>query len=120
MQPWKKKKRNCIKKLLDDTRMWREGTAEISDHIMQYFFGLFTAEVDAPNLNVLASVKRIVTPDMNNALLAPYSAEGVKKALFDIGNLKAPRSDGLHMTFYKRFWPMLGEDLVDQVLKFVN
>uniref|UniRef100_A0A453K866 Reverse transcriptase domain-containing protein n=1 Tax=Aegilops tauschii subsp. strangulata TaxID=200361 RepID=A0A453K866_AEGTS len=40
---------------------------------------------------------------MNNALLAPYTAEDVHKALFDIGDLKAPGPDGLHAIFYKRF-----------------
>ena len=57
---------------------------------------------------------------MNNALLAPYTAEDVRKALFDIGDLKAPGLDGLHAIFYKRFWPMLGDDLVDEVLQAVN
>jgi hypothetical protein len=40
---------------------------------------------------------------MNDVLLAPFSAEEVKKALFDIGDLKAPGPDGLHAIFYKRF-----------------
>ena len=57
---------------------------------------------------------------MNNALLAPYTVEDVRKALFDIGDLKAPGPDGLHAIFYKRFWPMLGEDLIEEVLKAIN
>ena len=57
---------------------------------------------------------------MNDALLAPYTAEDVRKALFDIGDLKAPGPDGLHAIFYKRFWPMLGEDLIEEVLKAIN
>ena len=57
---------------------------------------------------------------MNNALLAPNIAEDVCKALFDIGDLKALGPDGLHAIFYKRFWPMLGEDLIEEVLKAVN
>ena len=57
---------------------------------------------------------------MNNALLAPYTAEDVHKALFDIGDLKAPGPDGLHAIFYKRFQPMLGDDLVEEVLQAIN
>lgn len=115
-----RKKRNCIKKLLDDTGVWREGNDQLKDHIIQYFSNLFTAEVDAPDEPVISTVKRCVSQEMNDALMAPYSAEEVKKALFDIGDLKAPGPDGLHAIFYKRFWPMLGEDLVDEVLKAVN
>ena len=57
---------------------------------------------------------------MNRALLAPYTAEEVRKALFDIGDLKAPGPDGLHAIFYKRFWAMLGDDLTEEVLQAVN
>lgn len=58
---------------------------------------------------------------MISVLLTPYTAEEVRKALFVIGHLKAHGPDGLHANFfYKRFWPMLGEDLVQEVLHAVN
>jgi hypothetical protein len=57
---------------------------------------------------------------MNNDLLAPFTAEEVEKALFQIGDFKAPGLDGLHVVFYKRYWPMLGDDLTKEVLESVN
>ena len=57
---------------------------------------------------------------MNQVLLSPFSREEVKKALFSIGDLKAPGPDGLHVIFFKRFWNMLGDDLIDEVLLAVN
>ena len=36
---------------------------------------------------------------MNQILMAPFSREEVKKALFSIGDLKAPGPDGLHAVF---------------------
>lgn len=36
------------------------------------------------------------------------------------GDLKAPWLDGLHAIFYKWFWHMLGNDLVQEVLQAVN
>jgi hypothetical protein len=44
----------------------------------------------------------------------------VKKALFSIGDLKAPGPDGLHAIFFTRFWNMLGDELIDEVLHAVN
>lgn len=61
-----------------------------------------------------------MTAKMNAFFMNPYTAEEVRKALFSIGDLKAPCPDGLHVIFYKRFWPMLGDDLVMEVLQAVN
>ncbi len=57
---------------------------------------------------------------MNDMLLAPFTAEEVRKALFNIGDFKAPGPDGLHAIFYKRFWVMLEEDLVTELLNAVH
>lgn len=114
-----RKKRNQIKKLLDENGVWVQDR-EMKNHIMAYFSRLFTSEVNQLDPMVLSLVKRKVTNEMNNALLAPYTAEEVRKALFDIGDLKAPGPDGLHDIFYKRFWSMLGDDLIEEVLRAVN
>ena len=114
-----RKKRNNIKKLLDDTGVWRQG-AELKNHIRSYFSNLFTSEVGQPNMEVLSLVRKRVSDEMNNALLAPYTVDDVRKALFDIGDLKAPGPDGLHAIFYKIFQPMLGDDLVQEVPQAVN
>jgi phenylalanine-4-hydroxylase len=55
------------------------------------------------DLAVLSDVNHRVTTDMNQILMAPFSREEVKKALFSIGDLKAPGPDGLHAIFFKRF-----------------
>ena len=77
--------------------------------VQDYFENLFTSEVGD-----------LDPPDMNAGLMAQFSYEEVKKALFQIGDLKAPRSDGMHAVFYKRFWELLGDDLVKEVLEAVN
>jgi uncharacterized secreted protein with C-terminal beta-propeller domain len=44
---------------------------------------------------------------MNNILCVEYTREEVKKALFDIGDLKAPGPDGLHAIFFKKYWSLV-------------
>ena len=51
-----RKKRNQIKKLLDDNGLWVQGT-EMKNHIMAYFSNLFTSEVSHPNSEVLSLVQ---------------------------------------------------------------
>jgi hypothetical protein len=53
-------------------------------------------------------------------LCAPYTREEVKKAMFNIMDLKASGPDGLHAIFYKRYWSLLGDELIDEVLLAIN
>jgi hypothetical protein len=115
-----RRKKNTIKYLVDDAGVKWEDPDGMSNLIKFYFEGLFTSEVSVPNNEVLDKVQRKVTADMNTNLLAPFSVAEVKKAMFQIGDFKAPGPDGLHAAFYKRFWPMLGDDLTKEVLEAVN
>jgi hypothetical protein len=40
--------------------------------------------------------------------MVPFSYEEVKKALFQIGDLKAPGLDGMHAIFYKKILGVVG------------
>ena len=115
-----RKKRNYIKRLLDDSGVWRENNEAMRSLITEYFQHLFSAEVNVPAMNVITKVKRRVMDYMNESLMAPYTEEEVRKALFSIGDLKAPGPDGLHAIFYKKFWHLLGGDLTKEVLAAVN
>jgi hypothetical protein len=114
-----RKRRNQLRKLLDDTGVWKEGE-QLHAHVVDYFSHLFTSEDTGNVQGVLDTVHPRVTPAMNEMLTTPFSAEEVKKALFEIGDLKAPGPDGLHAIFYKRFWYLLGDDLTHEVLEAVN
>lgn len=116
----KRRKKNAIKGLVDHNGMMQED-GEVMLYIVQHYFeNLFTSEVGEPNPGVLSDVQQNVTPSMNDGLTAQFTYEEVKKALFQIGDLKAPGPDGMHAVFYKRFWELLGDDLVEEVLKAVS
>jgi hypothetical protein len=97
-----RRQRNQIKKLKDDQGNWLEGTAYLNPMISDYFSGLFSTEVYDTDPSILEKVIPRVTTQMNEALQAPFSAEDVRKALFSIGDMKAPSTDGLHAIFFKK------------------
>jgi len=99
----KRKRKNTIKGLADHNGTIQEDGVTMCSIVQDYFGNLFTSEMGEPDPGVLADVQRYVTQDMNTGLLAPFSYEEVKKALFQIGDLKAPGPDGLHAVFFKRF-----------------
>jgi hypothetical protein len=70
--------------------------------IKNYCTNLFDAEVQEVDESDLDDVQRSVSSDMNQLLMASYTYEEVKKALFNIGDLKAPGLDGLHALFHKK------------------
>jgi hypothetical protein len=109
-----------VKGLVDDQGVIHEDTREMNMIVRDYFTNLFTSEVQNVDDGVLGDVNCRVNSSMNQLLLASFSREEVKKALFSIGDLKAPGLDGLHAIFFKRFWNMLGEELTDEVLHAVN
>jgi hypothetical protein len=61
-----------------------------------------------------------ITEQMNEKLLAPFSADDVRKEVFSIRDYKAPGPDGLHLVFYKKNWNVCGEEITQEVLQAVN
>lgn len=61
-----------------------------------------------------------VTPAMNEGLLKEFTDEEIKQGLDGIGDLKAPRQDGMPALFYKKFWTTVGEDVTREVKHFLN
>jgi hypothetical protein len=97
-----------------------EGTDNLNLIILQFFTNLFSSENNVIDPAFLDKIVPKVTEEMNESLIAPFTAEDVKKAVFQIGDLKAPGPDGLHAIFYKKFWNLVGDDITAAVLKAIN
>ena len=115
-----RRKRNFIKNLKDENGTLLEGTDVVKNHIASYFTNLFTSEVNHTDPVVLQKVAAKVTEPMNEMLMQPYDADDVRKAVFSIGDLKAPGPDGLHAVFFKKYWDILGPDITQEVLFAIN
>lgn len=113
-------RRETVSGLVDDQGVRHQERSTMCSMVHNYFTYLFQSEIQEIDNSVLDAVEVKVTADMNRSLLAQFTPEEVKNALFAIGDLKAPIPDGLHAIFYKRFWNMLGDDLVREVLQAVN
>jgi hypothetical protein len=114
-----RRKKNFIKKL-KDREDWVEGTDALKPLIFDYFNQLFSSEVNQIDPEMLEKVTLRVTENMNERLLAPFTAEEVKMAAFSIGDFKAPGPDGLHAVFYKKFWNICGDEITQEVLQAMN
>jgi hypothetical protein len=97
-----------------------EGTDNLNPIILQYFTNLFASDNNEVQQDFLDKITPKVSNEMNEMLTAQFSAEDVRKAVFSIGDLKAPGPDGLHALFYKKFWHLVGEDITAAVLQAIN
>ena len=65
---------------------------------------------------ILSSVNRVVTSEMNQRLLQPYTANEVQRALFLMHPSKSPSPDGVSPFFFQKFWHIVGVDVTNVVL----
>lgn len=92
------------------------GEEGLKNLITNHFFGLFTPMAGNDMERVLGAVQPCVTSQMNQMLQEEYTVEEIKRALDDMGDLKAPGADGMPAIFYKKIWSTVGDDVVQEVL----
>jgi len=114
-----RKRRNRIRRLVKEDGVAVE-EEEMKNMISNFYSDLFTATQGERMEELLSQIAPKVTMDMNSSLLQPFTAEEVKGGLDAIGDLKAPGVDGMTSLFYKKYWAIVGEDIIKEVLHFLN
>ena len=83
-----------------------------------YFKEVYTKDPTLNSQVLLDSITPKVIEEMNTALCAPFSEKEVSNALFQMGPLKAPGTDGFPARFYQRNWAVLKSEIIATVLEF--
>lgn len=68
----------------------------------------------------LDHVKSQVSDAMNEQLQREFTRDEVDEVLFSMGPLKSPRPDGFEACFYQDFWNVVGDDVANVLLRFLN
>ncbi|KAL5862025.1 hypothetical protein ACOSQ4_003321 [Xanthoceras sorbifolium] len=56
----------------------------------------------------------------HSKLERPFSAEEIRRALFDMAPSKTPGIDGFNTGFFQQFWPIIGKGMTDACLSILN
>ena len=112
------RKRNSIDAIKNDDGDWLIDKKEIKDHVLNKFHQLFTEEVPnfPPDLELL--INPVITDSDNECLCRIPTPEEIKALLFELNNPKAPGPGGLPALFYKRYWPTMGNTVIDAIQSF--
>ena len=93
---------------------------ELEEMAAAFYQNLFLAQEDTTPELVTQFVLRKVTELMNDALTTDFSTEEIKKAVFMMHPNKSPGPDGFTAGFYQRHWDLIGNDISNIVLSFLN
>ena len=115
-----RKRRSCIKGLLDENGVWKKGREEMNEVVRHYFEDLFMSDEPVDMDEALGGLSACVSEEMNVRLVAPPSDDEVREALFSMHPNKAPGIDGLHALFFQKFWHIVGQDIVRFVQDWWN
>jgi len=93
---------------------------EIQAMVTTFYSALFSFSPGTRYEELLQHVPSRVTEAMNDELTRDYTEEEIKTALDSMRDLKAPGPDGMPALFYKKFWHIVGKDVVKEVSEVLN
>lgn len=75
------KRRNTVKEIEDEEGRMCTKKEEICEVINRYYQNMFKKEEDHCDSNVVSAIDRRVTPEMNEALMKPFTAAEIVGAI---------------------------------------
>ena len=88
--------------------------------IEDYFTQMFTSATLNRTKTTIEAMDQVVTPLHNQILLSSFTAEEIKKVVFQMHHSKAPGPDGMSCFFFQKYWHILGDNVTQVVLSFLN
>lgn len=87
-----------------------------------YFTQLFnTASPTTKNFHkVVDNITGVLLIKDKEMIDKPFTTKEVEDAIFSIGPLKAPRSDGFHVKFYHKYWNIIRPTVTNYILEVLD
>ncbi|KAL9675743.1 hypothetical protein QQ045_003949 [Rhodiola kirilowii] len=118
-----RRRRNYISRFKNSSGEFCDSGSRIAHIITSYFSDIFLSRVvnqDASWDHQFEGIPKLVTKEMNDMLMAPFTEGEVKRALFQMHPTKAPGLDGFSVIFYQSNWSIVGQDVVNEALNCLN
>ena len=106
--------------LIDSNGVWQEDQGRIEGIVLEYFATIFKLDFPTSFEASLSAINICVTPEMNDELLADFKANEVTRAINQMHPTKSPGPDGMSSIFYKKYWDLVGFDVINCVLNVLN
>ncbi|KAF2308048.1 hypothetical protein GH714_034735 [Hevea brasiliensis] len=87
---------------------------------MEFYQNLYTVDSIVAGLASLPPGFPVISSSDLEFISNPFTAKEVKSASWDMDSYKAPGPDGFQAVFFQKSWAILGADLINMALSFLN
>ena len=106
-----RRRRNYISEIKLENGSWIRDREDIQRYFLDNFSSLYNTSHPQFPKNLESLIQRCVTDQDNLELCRVPSRDEIKKVVFGMKALKAPRPDGFPLLFYKHYWDIVGDQL---------
>ncbi|GKB28399.1 RNA-directed DNA polymerase, eukaryota [Tanacetum coccineum] len=96
---------------------WIEEPSKVKDEFLNHFANRFS-KPGGPCMTPDASLFKQISFDQNVDLESDVNYEEIKRAVWDCGTNKSPGPDGFTFEFFRRYWNIINQDVVNAVQEF--
>ncbi|KAA3476013.1 reverse transcriptase [Gossypium australe] len=115
-----RRRRNMIQKLQSNNGQVAENIPDIKNIARNYFQNLFETEGRECCNYLLSGIKRCITEEDNQILMAHYKKEEIQEVAFEMGPTKAPGEDGFSAIFYQQCLHIVQYEVSSFCLQILN
>nr|GEU94855.1 hypothetical protein [Tanacetum cinerariifolium] len=96
---------------------WIEEPSKVKDEFLNHFANPFSMP-DGPCMTLDASLFKQISFYHNVDLESNVNYEEIKSAVWDCGTNKSPEPDGFILEFFRRYWTIINQDVVNAIQEF--
>ncbi|XP_069143473.1 uncharacterized protein [Solanum lycopersicum] len=113
-----KRKRMFINKLMDDSGAWIHGEENIAKEACDYYKGIFSANNDKIQEEILQCINHRTTQQQNDELDKILTEDEVKRIIMSMNPNSSPGLDGFGGKFYQECFEIIKDDLMSVIKSF--
>ena len=95
-----------------------KGEEKVAKNVAKFYEGLFTTASPRDCEEILEGIQKTISECMNRKLTRSVEDQEIKQALFSMHPTKAPGPDGMTLSFFQKYWSIVGPDICSAVKAF--
>ena len=112
------RRRNQIIEIQLEDGSWIHSRDNIANYFAHHFAEVFQSSSPQVPPDLEGLISPCISANENFELTRILNAEEIKKVVWDMNPLKAPGPDGFPGLFFRRYWDIVGYQVIDVVQSF--